>query len=201
MYLKTRKTVQMIHINLPANYYLILLIHLILTIFGEPNTQKSLNLLGTQIINHLLFRRLDYFLISDNLQNSVIKTDIKSSYKSDHSLISINLNLNEIPKGPGVFKLNNSLLLDTAYQTSIRNAINNITDFNKDCDPNVLWELIKGSIRNESIKYSTLKKKQQTERENEINKKIERLENDILNSSDISVKQKITEELLEANKI
>ncbi len=145
-----------------------------------------------------IFCRLDYFLISDNLQNSVAKTDIKSSYKSDHSLISIDLNLNETPKGPGVFKLNNSLLLDTDYQNTIRNSLKTVTDFNKECNPNVLWELIKGSIRNESIKFSSLKKKQQIKREKEINKTIEDLENKIINSSDIIVKQEATDKLIKA---
>ena len=45
-------------------------------------------------------------------------------------------------KGPGTFKLNNSLLLENEYQTLIRNIIKDIAETNKDANPKVLWETI-----------------------------------------------------------
>jgi exonuclease III len=144
-----------------------------------------------------IFCRLDYFLISEHLQNCIEKSDIKASYKSDHCLVSMNLNLNTVAKGPGFFKLNNSLLLDKDYQTNIKNNINIITEINKDSNPNVIWELIKGTVRNESIKYATMKKKKQNQKENELNKTIEKLEEKICFSTDIDTKLEATQELLE----
>jgi len=61
----------------------------------------------------------------------------------------MNFNFIKNDKGPGYFKLNNSLLLDTEYQ--------NIS-FNEHAYPNVLLEIIKGMIRDETIKYDSFKK-------------------------------------------
>jgi len=69
------------------------------------------------------------------------------------------LNLIHNDKGPGYFKLNNSLLLDTVYKNKIKTSIQEIVSFNEQANPNVLWEIIKGRIRDETIKYASLKKK------------------------------------------
>jgi len=71
----------------------------------------------------------------------------------------MNINLFQNDKGPGYFKLNNSLLLDTDYQNKIKTSIQEIVSFNEQANPNVLWEIIKGRIRDETIKYASFKKK------------------------------------------
>ena len=95
--------------------------------------------------------RLYYFLISDNLTNSVVSCIHKVSFKSDHSVVMLNIDLKQEVKGPGYFKMNNSLLLDEDYKVKIERSINKITTINKEANPNTLWELIKGTIRNETI--------------------------------------------------
>ena len=142
-----------------------------------------------------IFCRLDYFLISENILNCVEKSDIKTGYKSDHSVVTLNINLSTTAKGPGVFKINNSILLDTEYQSNIRNSITDIVEINKETNPNTLWELIKGTIRNESIRYSTLKKKQQKLREDEIKKALEQLENNLQNHTDDPNIEEITKSI------
>ena len=109
----------------------------------------------------IIFSRLDYFLISDNLSNYTLSCNIKSSYKSDHSLVEISLDFIQQERGRGYFKLNNSLLLENDYQIAIRKGILDTVEINKEANPNTLWEIIKGSIRNETIKFSTVKKKKQ----------------------------------------
>ena len=54
--------------------------------------------------------------------------------------------------------MNNSVILEKDYQIKIKNSIKEIVDINKNSNPNTLWELIKGNIRNETIKYTTMKK-------------------------------------------
>ena len=83
--------------------------------------------------------RLDYFLISDNVANSVISCTHKVSFKSDHSVVMLKIELKQEAKGPGYFKLNNSLLLDEEYKVKIKRGINEITTINKDANPNTLW--------------------------------------------------------------
>ncbi len=112
-----------------------------------------------------IFCRLDYFLISTNLLNLVTQSNIIPDFLSDHSVITLDINLSEAVRGPGHFKINNSILLNEDYKANINSAIQEIVEINKDCNPNILWELIKGYIRNESIRYSSNLKKKQREKE------------------------------------
>jgi len=91
----------------------------------------------------------------------------------------MNLNFIKNEKGPGYFKLNNSLLLDTEYQNKIKASIQDIVSFNEHANPNVLWEIIKGRIRDETIKYASFKKKTDLQNEREIHSKIEELEREL----------------------
>ena len=113
----------------------------------------------------IIFCRLDYFLISENLVNAIKSAKIKAGYKSDHSIIDISFDFIKVLKGPGYFKLNNSLLLDSNYQNNIKNNISETVELNKDANPNTLWEIIKGSIRNTTIKFATSKKKEEIKKE------------------------------------
>ena len=80
---------------------------------------------------------------------------------SDHSLVSLVLNLSKLERGKGYVKVNNSLVLQPEYQDKIRNSIKESAEINKTANPNTLWEIIKGAIRNETIKYASYKKKEQ----------------------------------------
>ena len=102
-----------------------------------------------------VFCRLDYFLISDNLLNSIVSSNHNIGFKPDHSLVSVNIDLLNLTRGPGYFKLNNSLLLDKEYQDIVKKSITDISLINRDANPTTLWEIIKGTIRNETIKFAT----------------------------------------------
>ena len=122
-----------------------------------------------------IFCRLDYFLISPSIANKIINCKITAGLRSDHSLVYFKAHFSNDEHGSGYFKLNNSVLLDDQYQKNIRNAIKETVENNKDANPNVLWELIKGSIRNVSIKYCANKKKEMKNDENEITREIDNL--------------------------
>ena len=94
----------------------------------------------------------------------------KNGFKTDHAIVLLNIESPAVPRGPGFFKINISILIDNDYQTKIKQTISNTVNENKECNPNTLWEVIKGNMRNETIKYSTLKKTNKTKRNG--NKKI-----------------------------
>ena len=54
--------------------------------------------------------RLDFFLINTSMVEIVMKSNIKTSYRSDHSVIELQFLLNKFSLGKGVWKFNNSLL-------------------------------------------------------------------------------------------
>ena len=55
-------------------------------------------------------------------------------------------------------------------------------EITQDSNPNTLWELIKGTIRNESIKYASRRKREKEREENTIKSTISKIE-DGLNSN------------------
>ena len=115
-----------------------------------------------------IFCRLDYFLISNNIINSTKHSSIKPGYKTDHSLVTLSIDFYNVPRGPGYFKFNNSLLIDNDYKNTIKRSISETVHINSEANPNILWEVIKGNIRNETIKFATHK-----ETESTLNKEIE----------------------------
>ena len=132
----------------------------------------------------VFFSRLDYFLVSNSFLNQISKCRIQPGFISDHSVISLELNLNKIERGKGYFKVNNSLVLQPGYQDKIRNSIKETVDINKNANPNTLWEIIKGGIRNETIKYASFKKKEQNKKEIQLNEEINKIKNNLMKGND-----------------
>ena len=128
-----------------------------------------------------IFCRLDYFLTSSNIINKTSKCNITTGIRSDHSLVYFIFNPYTEPRGPGYFKLNNSILFDAKYQKIIKDTIKDITEINSEANANTKWEILKGSIRNETIKYTTKLKKESNKEENELKQKINNLETKLSN--------------------
>ena len=63
-----------------------------------------------------IFCRLDYWLISDTLQDLIKNVDIIAAIKTDHSAIALRLQgFEETKKGQGFWKMNTSLLSDENF--------------------------------------------------------------------------------------
>ena len=102
-----------------------------------------------------LARRLDYFIISNTLQESVVKCDILTSLASDHSPFFMSIKtLNDSEKGSSYWKFNNTLVKNELYRKGLIDKINEIKIEYKDMDPQLKWELLKFEIRKFSIKFS-----------------------------------------------
>lgn len=67
--------------------------------------------------------RLDYFLISEDIFQFVYDSDIVPGYRTDHSGIILKLKLQNIDRGRGYWKFNNSLLKDKKYVQLVKNTI------------------------------------------------------------------------------
>ena len=111
-----------------------------------------------------LHRRLDFWLVNDNLQDDVKTAEIGPSIKSNHSSVPLVIDSVEEQKyGPSFWKLNLSLLEDHEYVQKINNEYYNwLNEFQEISDKRVLWDLIKYRIRQVSIGYSKKKQKERT---------------------------------------
>jgi len=139
-----------------------------------------------------IFCRLDFFLISNNLCNLISKCNIKPGYKTDHSLVQLNIDNLLLGKGRGYFKVNNSILLDVEYQNKIKQSINDITNLTTECNPNTMWELIKSTIRNETIQYCSIKNKKSKKEEEVLIAEITTLQQNLINCNSADNMEHIT---------
>lgn len=73
--------------------------------------------------NPLKQARLDLFLVTESIINSVKKSNIETGYKSDHSIITLTLALDNFEHGKSLWKHNNSLLTDAEYLKAINSKI------------------------------------------------------------------------------
>ena len=109
---------------------------------------------------HLLSIR--FFLISSGLSTICIQADVLPGYRTDHSLITIDLDNKTNPRGPGFWKLNNSFLLESEYVSLIRETISEVVNEyanNDDVDAVLLWDTMKMKIRAKSLEYAKSKKR------------------------------------------
>ncbi|KAH3854869.1 hypothetical protein DPMN_097427 [Dreissena polymorpha] len=101
---------------------------------------------------------------------------------TDHSLVALKLNNIQPERGPGYFKLNNSIILDTQYQTQIKQEIIHTVQNISDANPNTLWEIIKGNIRNTTIRYTSFKQKETRKLKEKTLRDIEKLQSQLHNT-------------------
>ena len=139
--------------------------------------------------------RLDFFLVSESLLNFTQGEKILPGYRSDHSIIEINLNFNNEGKGKTFWKFNNSLLYNSDFSKEVKDVIIEVktryaaSPYNKDkikdienehfettINPQLFLEMLLLEIRGKSIAFSAAVRKKERERENEIIKEIDILE-------------------------
>ncbi len=118
----------------------------------------------------LIQSRLDYFFISGELFYNVYKTEIKPSIKTDHSLLSIEINLtDEVKRGPSFWKFNNALLRDEIYIEKLKNLINTQSQQQITVkDHGLKWDYIKSEIRQFTISYTKQKAKLRRQKEEQL---------------------------------
>ena len=77
--------------------------------------------------NPFKMRRLDFFLISDDMQRNVNSCEILHGIQSDHSPLLLKIfSIPESQRGPGYWKFNNSLLNVSNFVDSMRALINEL---------------------------------------------------------------------------
>ena len=124
----------------------------------------------------LVLSRLDYWLISNSISDNVCDLDIIPSIKAAHSVIKIEFkDVGDGVKGPGLWKLNCSLLRDEVYVDEINHMIptwiyEGRTDLSH---PRSVWDWVKYNIKKHSRKYSVNKTKQRRREEQQVNEQLQ----------------------------
>ena len=140
--------------------------------------------------------RLDYFLISENMRQFVKKSEIESGYRSDHSVVILELNFTNFKQGRSYWKHNNSLLSDIDYINQINEKIlevkqqyalpvYNLEDLDKipneeiqfTINDQLFLDVLLMEIRGKSISFASFKNRERDTREKYLIKTIADLEN------------------------
>lgn len=117
--------------------------------------------------------RIDFWLISNCIQEFVADCLISAAPLSDHCLISLMLRpSSSLKRNRGYWKLNASLLLSELYSLEIRNIIANVSDDASLSSYFSKWEFLKYKIRNFSISFSKQLKYSAQLEENELIREI-----------------------------
>ena len=69
------------------------------------------------------FGRLDMFIIGEHQLSLVASSTVIAGYRSDHSIITLHLNSRQKKRGSGLWKFNDSLLLDEEFDEMIKKFI------------------------------------------------------------------------------
>ena len=136
-------------------------------------------------------RRLDHFLISDNLQDLVEYVNIIPSVQSDYSALKLKLSLlSEREGGQSHWKFNNSLTSDNTFVCMMKEEIPKIYQDSLQLKNSIVqWDFMKYRMRQLAMKYSKEKAHERKSRRSFLEKKVKTLELEITADS--------SEELLE----
>ena len=104
---------------------------------------------------YLLSERLDYILLDTSLQQFIKYVNIMPGYKSDHSIVILDLVFELNKRGPGYWKFNNTLLTNKDYVESINKLLDielgQRNNYSKSSDH---WEIMKLGVRNTTLQFA-----------------------------------------------
>ena len=133
----------------------------------------------------LVQTRLDFFLTSSHIQESIKIVDIVPSVWSDHSAVVLGIkHMPENSKGPGYWKFNSSMADDNVYVADLnRKILKWKNEYKNILDKRTVWELIKYEIRNFSIQYGARKKRIEKQELDLLLSKLNKLETEMSDSA------------------
>ena len=138
--------------------------------------------------------RIDYIFVSHLLSNIVTSAEIINVPKiPDHkAVVAVVGGLED--KGPGYWKLNTSVLCDIKYQEMVKQVVQETTEELHDLNnPCMLWDIIKIRVKEASIKYCTMIRKEAKNELKELEQKLIDYDSMIDKQSDIHKQSEIKE--------
>lgn len=141
---------------------------------------------------HKTFSRIDYFLISNSLTDSVADCIIGVIGLTDHAHVELKLELKVDCEKRGRWRLNTFLLEDKVFADSLQEDINMFFELNIGSTPRLatVWDASKAFIRGKCIAYASKKKKESVKKVKLLEKQIRNLEKELVHGfTDLKFKQ------------
>ena len=131
-------------------------------------------------VNPPVAKRLDYILVSESLAAYVSESTVKSVTFTDHRLVVTNFIFSTFKTGKGLFKMNTTVLKDREYCEIINNEIQKTREEFRNVNPHLLLEMIKINVKEITQIYCRMKKRESIEREVELRKKLQEMEEEMI---------------------
>lgn len=128
---------------------------------------------------HFTFRRgayasrLDYWFISAHLMSPEASASITHIPLSDHAAIDVQLGARHVPRGPGLWRMDNELLADVDYKQAIQEIIEEEETHPQLQDPNAQWEWLKHRIKSKTILFAKTRRMERQKHESTLRQKMD----------------------------
>lgn len=105
--------------------------------------------------------RLDFFLVSEELLSIIDNVHILPGYRTDHSIIELDITINDFKKGKGFWRFNNSLLKNKDFVTNVKKIIKEtdneyrINESTLEIPDNLFLDVLLMKIRDMAIQMSS----------------------------------------------
>ena len=142
--------------------------------------------------NHKSHSRIDYFLISKDLVNSVSDCSIGPIALTDHAIVHLGLVMGQDGNKGSRWRMNVSLLQDPIFSSEIKEELDFFFSVNMGTTDRVgtVWEASKAYIRGKIIAHSSKKKREERQRLKKLESQLKDLENALAEKhSDLLLKQ------------
>ena len=119
--------------------------------------------------------RIDFALMTIDNVNQLMDIQYQHGYKSDHSLLILDMSITDDRRGPGLWKFNSKILHDKSFVDQCNQIIENSQALYVDTTPDVRWELTKNKLILWSKKYSQKAATHKRDKFNALSQKLEAL--------------------------
>jgi exonuclease III len=144
----------------------------------------------------LVMCRLDFFILTSDLQGIYQDCDIIPGYRTDHSCTTLTLEPCTEERGRGFWKFNSSLLKDETLKTKLAETLEETIELNPGTNKTLLWDLMKCKMRETCINLASKKNKERKTRHVDLSAKLKEVEErmDALRSNNNKVPNFLEEE-------
>lgn len=106
---------------------------------------------------HKTFSRIDYIFSSRGLFYEIVSASLLPVAFSDHKAVVASVLLNPKPARAPRWRFNTTLLRDETFRKKFLNELTDFVSINKSSvdDPRILWDAVKGFIRNFTVCYAS----------------------------------------------
>ena len=142
--------------------------------------------------------RIDMFLINKDFVLNIKSCDIRPALikYTDHQAVSLKIqSAASQSKGPGFWKLNNSVLSEDSYINMIEKIISKYTKMidKNNSTVDLLWDMLKREIKDASVQYCKFRSKNKKEEIKKLEKELSNLNNKYSETENIDLLSGIAE--------